>query len=130
MSDLRVNTISASNGTSPVTLTKQSAAKCWVNYNSAAPSVRDSLNLSSVLDGGSCNYTNNFTSSMGNSDYAPSGFIKDGASNNYVRAYASIAADTFSTSALQIRPAATNATAFTTSFDPSYVCTQIQGDLA
>lgn len=59
MSDLRVNTISASNGTSPVTLTKQEASKHWISvtYDSGGtPTNRDSLNVSSIADttGGEC----------------------------------------------------------------------------
>ena len=36
MSELRADTISASNGTGPVTLTKQSAAKAWCHITDAA----------------------------------------------------------------------------------------------
>ena len=58
MSDLRVNTISASNGTSPVTLTKQEASKHWISvtYSSGTPTNRDSLNVSGIVDttGGEC----------------------------------------------------------------------------
>jgi len=51
MSELRTDTITASDGTSPVTLTKQSAAKAWVNINqTGTQAVRDSLNVSSISD--------------------------------------------------------------------------------
>ena len=52
MSELRADTITASDGTSPVTLTKQSAAKAWANINGSITnnSVYDSLNVSSVAD--------------------------------------------------------------------------------
>jgi hypothetical protein len=33
LSNIRATTISALNGTDPITLTKQSAAKAWVNFN-------------------------------------------------------------------------------------------------
>ena len=36
MSELRADTITASNGTGPVTLTKQSAAKQWAKFTVAA----------------------------------------------------------------------------------------------
>jgi hypothetical protein len=49
MSDLRVNTISASDGTSPVTLTKQEAAKAWLSGTVDA-NLTDSLNFSSGID--------------------------------------------------------------------------------
>ena len=43
MSEVRANTISAANGTGPITLTKQSAAKAWANINgtAATPVFRD-----------------------------------------------------------------------------------------
>ena len=50
MSDLRVNTISASDGTSPVTLTKQSAAKAWAETNFAGTSILGSFGFSSMTD--------------------------------------------------------------------------------
>lgn len=74
MSDLRVNTISASDGTSPVALTKQSAAKAWINYEQAATFVtRDSLNISSVNDDGDGLADTNYASSFANANYAAAG---------------------------------------------------------
>ena len=71
MSELRADTITASDGTSPVTLTKQSAAKAWVNFNGTGTiAARDSLNLSSLTDNGTGNYTLNYTNSMSNDNYA------------------------------------------------------------
>jgi len=75
MSDLRVDTISASDGTSPVTLTKQSAAKVWINFDgdAAGATVRDSFNVTSTDDDGTGDYGVNFTSSMSNNDYSATG---------------------------------------------------------
>jgi len=74
MSDLRVNTISASDGTSPVTLTKQSAAKAWVNFNTApsTPAIQGSFNISSLTDGAT-EVAFNLTSAMSDAFYAPVG---------------------------------------------------------
>ena len=70
MSELRTDTITASDGTSPVTLTKQSAAKAWVNFNgSGTVAIRDSENVTSILDEGTGDYTVNFTNSMANANY-------------------------------------------------------------
>lgn len=71
MSDLRVNTISASDGTSPVTLTKQSAAKALLLFNQlsgTATSVR-TLNIASLVDGANGMSTVSFTSSFDAVDY-------------------------------------------------------------
>lgn len=53
MSELRANTITASNGTGPVTLTKQIAVKCWScfeNTSGSDVSVNESFNVSSHTD--------------------------------------------------------------------------------
>ena len=63
MSEIRTDTISAANGTDPVTLTKQSAAKAWVDFNST-PTVNNSFNISSITDNGVGDYTFNYSTSM------------------------------------------------------------------
>ena len=82
MSELRADTITASDGTSPVTLTKQSAAKVWANIHQSNNSIRNSLGLSSITDnaGGdvSVNYTNAFTAW---DDYALAGTTGSNASS-------------------------------------------------
>jgi len=72
MSELRADTITASDGTSPVTLTKQSAAKAFVRYDaSSGAAVADSsLNLASITDNGTGNYTMVFSSSFSNGEFA------------------------------------------------------------
>ena len=74
MSDLRVDTISASDGTSPVTLTKQQASKSWVNFNSINTFViRDSFANSSVTDNATGNFTINVSNAFDNSSYIAMG---------------------------------------------------------
>jgi hypothetical protein len=71
LSEIRTDTISAANGTDPVTLTKQSAAKAWVNFNGTGTvAVRDSQGVSGLVDNGTGDYTVNFTSNMANANYA------------------------------------------------------------
>ena len=68
MSDIRVDTISAANGTDPVTLTKQSAAKVFVRYDSnGGNTINISFNVSSVTDNGTGHQTTNFTNAMSGS---------------------------------------------------------------
>ena len=51
MSELRADTITASDGTSAVTLTKQSAAKQWCHIEGdGTPTITDSFNVASVTD--------------------------------------------------------------------------------
>ena len=70
MSDLRVNTISASDGTSPVTLTKQSAAKAWINIDMINAVTNDSFNSSGITDVSAGLFRDHLSSSLVNADYA------------------------------------------------------------
>ena len=70
MSDIRVNTISAADGVSPVTLTKQIAAKVWARYDGSSV-ISDSFNVSSTTDGTIAGETTiSYTSSMSDANYA------------------------------------------------------------
>lgn len=64
MSQIRATTISDLAGTGPATLTKQSAAKAWVQYLQAAPVVSASFGLSSVTDNSAGNFTVNYTTAF------------------------------------------------------------------
>ena len=63
MSELRADTITGSDGSSPVTLTKQSAAKAYQHFDTTGPTMHKSLNLSASTDHGTGDFTANFTSS-------------------------------------------------------------------
>lgn len=75
-SEMYVDTIAASDGTSPATLTKQSAAKAWnrISISGGTPSSDDSLNSSSVTDNAVGNYQTNLTSNMSNTNYLAPNF--------------------------------------------------------
>ena len=71
MSNIRAGTISGVNGTDPVTLTKQSAAKAYVRMvGTGTISITESLNHSSVVDNSVGQYTLALSSSMSTSTYA------------------------------------------------------------
>ena len=85
MSEIRANTISAANGTDPVTLTKQSAAKVYCQFqgiNTAA--INGSLGVSSLEDRATGKYTLNYTSSFADDNYSIGSHIRDGAGENDV----------------------------------------------
>lgn len=74
MSTLKADTIVASDGTSPVTLTKQFAAKMWADIDMTGTATLDaSGNVASITDNGTGDVTTNFVSSMSNANYACSG---------------------------------------------------------
>ena len=71
MSEIRVTTISDTAGTGPVTLTKQSAAKAWVNFNGTGTiAARDSFNVASLTDSSTGNFVVNFSNSFGNGNFS------------------------------------------------------------
>ena len=69
MSDIRATTISALNGTDPITLTKQSAAKAWANTPSDGEAVNESFNISSLTDVATGVQRFTLSNSMSSSNY-------------------------------------------------------------
>ena len=76
MSELRANTITHSDGSGPVTLTKQHAAKGWCSFDgtAATPVYNDSFNASSLSDGTGGDQAMNLTNAMTNANY-PASFL-------------------------------------------------------
>ena len=64
MSELRADTITGSDGTSPVTLTKQEATKHWVTYDAVSQTTDGSLNQSSITDYNTGEFKTNFTNAF------------------------------------------------------------------
>ena len=75
MSTLKADTIVAADGSSPVTLTKQSAAKSWCHIDGGGTPVisgSGSFNVSSLGDLGTGLVSANFTNSMADDDFSHS----------------------------------------------------------
>ena len=128
---LNVDEIAAKNGTSPVTLTKQSAAKAWVNFDQSDNGVDGSLNISSVGDNGVGDITANFSNSLSDDAYAPSGFAGFAASYGqtlWVSGPANVAIGSWKTSGLlRAQASYANATQNSDVDDFNLIC---NGDLA
>ena len=72
MSELRADTITASDGTSPVTLTKQSAAKVlWDLNGQGTIALQASFNVSSAADLGTGFYQINYTNAFDTGNNMP-----------------------------------------------------------
>ena len=90
MSEVRVNTISAANGTGPVTLTKQIALKAFVTYDGTidALTVRDSFNQSALTDNANADHTANHTNSFNNATnylaLGTGGYTANGAAGGHI----------------------------------------------
>jgi hypothetical protein len=69
MSTLKADTIVASDGTSPVTLTKQITAKSFEIHDDDSTTLIESFNMSSITDGAAGICSPVFTNNMATSDY-------------------------------------------------------------
>ena len=71
MSTLKADTIVAADGTSPVTLTKQSAAKAYLyaQQRTATVEAKNSFNVSSWVDDNTGQSTTNFVNAMSSTTY-------------------------------------------------------------
>jgi lipocalin len=71
MSTIVTSNVSDGTLSIPTTFVTNGSAKAWVNFNGTGTiAARDSLNLSSLTDNGTGNYTVNFSSSFGAANYA------------------------------------------------------------
>lgn len=70
MSELRADTITASNGTSPVTLTNQTAAKVFISIPQDQASILKSFNVSSLDDDGTGDGGINITNAFSDANHA------------------------------------------------------------
>lgn len=140
MSTLKADTLVASDGTSPVTLTKQEAAKHYIGYDhNSSVTIFSSFNNSSFTDNGrgeaTLAYTNNFAnddyiyvaSCLGgsNADTAITGtsYRASGASAE-TNPPAKYATDGISTKTMYVAPTVSD------EFDPKLSTSIIHGDLA
>jgi len=119
---LNVDTIADKDGTGPVALTKQSAAKAWLNLDGTGTiAISDSLNTTSVTDTGTGDFDPQFTNSMNNAVYSAVGSTASGSG-----AYSTVAIQSLTTS--DYRLLVSDGSTGQEDADP--VMTQIHGDLA
>ena len=127
MSTLKADTIVAADGTSPVTLTKQSAAKAWVNFNGTGTiATRDSFNHSSLTDHDVGKYSNTMASAMNNSNYSGSANGGEVGSRDCFALFPST--DNFTTTTHRVRTTPSHSP--DGNHDASVVVVSIHGDLA
>ena len=79
---LNVDTIAAKDGTSPVALTKQSAAKSTIVYDQTVPSITGSFNISSLTDNATGRATLDFINNKSAVDYSAVNGAGQKAANN------------------------------------------------
>lgn len=110
---------------------QQGLAKAWSSFTgTGTPTISDSLNGSSITDGGTGNYTFNMSNSMGNSTYGFLGYCRaDGTSSTTNYALTSDVSDTKTASAFQVRTRYASS-ASSGVYDAPEICCEINGDLA
>jgi hypothetical protein len=87
MSTLKADTIVASDGTSPVTLTKQSAAKAFacVDNETATTTATASFNIASTTDNGTGDFSLSWTNSMNSTPYTFGHICQNNQGDAYAR---------------------------------------------
>ena len=82
MSTIIAANISDGTTSVPSTYVVNGSAKAWVNFNGTGTvAIRDSLNVSTITDNGTGDYTVNFTTAMTDADYAAFANSSSDASN-------------------------------------------------
>ena len=87
-SELRVNTLKDASGNNSIGLSyvAEGTAKAWMSLNGTGTiALRDSFNISGVVDNGTGSYTPSYSSSFGNANYSASGAGGSSDSNANVR---------------------------------------------
>ena len=106
MSTIKANDIQNASGGIPTVKGQRLIPKTWVNFKGTEPeAIRDSENVSSLIDGGTGKYTVNFTTAMTNVNYSASGSC-------------GVNSGTAGTATVSVRPYswATSAFSFTTNY--------------
>lgn len=86
MSTAVFTTLQSSGGTVPTETLRRGSAKAWMNLNgSGTIALRDSFNVSSVVDNTTGDYTQNFTNALANSNYASNSICGQGAGSSQGR---------------------------------------------
>jgi hypothetical protein len=129
---LNVDTIADKAGTGPVELTKQSAAKAWVNFDGTGTiAARDSLNISGLADNGTGDYTVTFSNALSNANYSSTMSCgQDSTGNSGLRAANGLSSTTRTTSVIRVGTATVSSSSNRTSIDDNTISLLIHGDLA
>ncbi len=129
---LRVDEVSNEAGTGPVVLTGQEAAKAWANVDGlGTPSIRSSLNASSITDTATGRQSVNLTTAMSTTTdmmATPAGTLQVGVNSNGVLCNVENNGSDPSWTVSSI-PIATQSD-LTTLFDVPYFGVSVLGDLA
>jgi hypothetical protein len=126
MSTIVTSNVSDGTLSIPTTYVTNGSAKAWVNFDGTGTiAARDSLNLSSLTDNGTGDYTVNFTSAMANANYSTAGNIDGGTETSASPARSATFPQRLTTSVKVVGTVSTGS-----AVDWLYVTTTLDGDLA
>ena len=84
MSTIKADTIVAADGSSPVTLTKQSAAKAFISFDGVGTVSTDtSFNISTLTDNAAADYSVSYTNSIDTANHPVTGSVVGSTEINY-----------------------------------------------
>mgnify|MGYP003633975330 CR=1 FL=1 len=140
MSEIKVDNLNGKTSAGDITVTseggaatmqlQQGLAKAWVNFDGTGTvAVRDSANITSLLDNGTGDYTISYASSLANDDYSISGIsanMGSSISQIWIANSTYVAAGSFRMTTLYV----SNTTGGGTNADQTFVSMQIMGDLS
>tara|TARA_R100001460_G_scaffold101503_1_gene145552 strand:- start:1361 stop:1762 length:402 start_codon:yes stop_codon:yes gene_type:complete len=96
LSEIRATTISDETGNGPIALTKQSAAKCYARWtvSSSTPTLRESINVSTISDDSAGHFRVNFTNSFTSTYYQEVGSAGGNSGSNGDEAFIAFSSST------------------------------------
>lgn len=133
MSEIRANTISDAAGTGPIDLHKQSAAKAWARFDMSSATLNDSLNIGSLTDNGTGDFTLNFSNNMASGNYTHVGSGSTTSNTTSVMITSTLkdgSPSYLSASSFRGEAYYVNSTNNRNNFDYNYVTGVFHGDLA
>ena len=126
MSTLEVSNLNDGTTTVATTFVTNGSAKAWVNFNGTGTvAIRDSLNVSGLVDDATGKYTINFTSNMANDDYSLSGTCNNFSTANNNRVFNPLGSPAVGSVGVVTTIGSTVGL-----FDPENISATIHGDLA
>lgn len=107
-------------------------AKAWVNFNgTGVVAARDSVNVTSLTDNGTGDYTINFTNNLADTNYnSTMSCGQDNTGNSGLRSANALSNTTRTVSAIRMGTATVSSTANRTSLDDDTISATVHGDLA
>ena len=127
-SQLKVDRISPATGSEIIIDgwdTPETPVKAWVNFNGSTGSIRDAMNVSSITDNGTGDYSINFESEMPDTNYASCGTTGENPITFGYTGSPVVANESFSTTSIKIKTGYSDAGGYFIAEDWSNTCVGI-----